>query len=260
MALSISPRTLAYCTKLLQPNLFTCTNDIDNALIEFEGVLNQSNYAAVLDGLFDDPLNIELILSGKYIFKPFNHMSWYILPPGLSNSTPLTTWILESFPNQLGAFQTSLASKLLQRLSVFFLFPPTPFLHDVQRVMAENHHLVSLAPVILRSLSEMTFDEDQVSESPKLTKAKPSQKKLKQAKRLNAKRVVDAKPFEVFKKPIPDNRRDAEKTVSNIMATLKTILEVCVDSWKTAATTKSAAHSSTLKLSVIHTWQMLLRR
>lgn len=55
---------MAYRAQLFNPKSLTTTKDIEDALLEFEGVLTEKNFIPVLDNLLDNPGIIELILSG----------------------------------------------------------------------------------------------------------------------------------------------------------------------------------------------------
>jgi hypothetical protein len=147
---------------------------------------------------------------------------------------PLTAWIIENFPKSHDAFSSSLASKILKKLSMFFLFPPVS-IEGIESRMADHYRLVNSAPDVLRVLSAMTFGDSDteadankrsvgVSKLPKV-KAK-SQKQAKQIRKLAMSKVVDLRPFETYSVSVPDSRQDAEITISHILGTQKSILKV----------------------------------
>ncbi|TFK38654.1 hypothetical protein BDQ12DRAFT_96280 [Crucibulum laeve] len=209
------PRKVTYRNDLFDPKNLANHKSIENTLFEFEGVLNENSFEQVLNDLFDQRYVVELILSN------------------LSESTPLSTWILERFPLTSNAFIASFCSKILSKLALFFIFPPLEFpSEDIKELMKSHYKTVTYAPAVLQSLLAMSFAEEgsQLDESPRHAKVKAKgQRKAKQAQRISEKRAVDAKPFLALDMLVPNNHQEATEAAAKVLASLKSILEFYLD-------------------------------
>lgn len=105
----------------------------------------------------------------------------------------------------------------------------------MSKSFAEQHRWVTSAPAALEILSTLKFTiaeaeaevgthEFGLLEFPKV-KGK-SQKQLKREKRVNGKRNIDTKSFEILGISVPCDQEAADLESTFILSTLKSILEV----------------------------------
>lgn len=59
------PRKVSYRTGLFDPSNLTSPSEIDSTLLEFAAVINRTNYAEVLNDLFEKKNIVVLVLSGR---------------------------------------------------------------------------------------------------------------------------------------------------------------------------------------------------
>lgn len=147
---------------------------------------------------------------------------------GVTESTPLREWMLEKFPNTPDTFSTSLARKVLNELSLFFLFPPIPMFEATS--MHSRYQAVQATPRVLETLKSMAFvdgDDHSFVQDAGSVKVKPkSQKKVRQAKQAARTPSVDPEPFNSLGVPVPSCRDDAKEVALTILASQKSILDV----------------------------------
>ncbi|KAF9042114.1 hypothetical protein BJ165DRAFT_1529567 [Panaeolus papilionaceus] len=119
----------------------TSEEHIVNALDEFGAVLNSNNYQLVLEDIQSQPFILELVLSN------------------ISSDIPLHEWMVATFPMDANLFIDSFPSKVLDRLSTFFLMQ---FPHAIQppRFANETSKFLSQTPQVLHALFAMAFVED----------------------------------------------------------------------------------------------------
>ncbi|GLB36677.1 putative uvrD-like helicase C-terminal domain [Lyophyllum shimeji] len=214
------PRKPVCRADLFEPSSFTHPEDIKSALAELESLITRENFTPVLEDLFDQPLVLELILSG------------------LPHTSALVSWILESFPSTCSAYCASIVSKLLPRISVFFMFQPLPLIDSrtASDYVSRYHRKVDITPKLLALLSSMTFeeeskdidvDEDDISY---FVKVKPNQSQRKRLKRTNGRPTLsrilqDLELLENYGLPYPCNRQEADILISKVLADAKANLE-----------------------------------
>ncbi|KAF8972584.1 hypothetical protein BDZ97DRAFT_1752471 [Flammula alnicola] len=220
-------RKVTYRTGLFDPTNLTTLGKINDALNEFASVLSRANHVQALEDVFDNSHIVELILSG------------------LSDEIPLSEWILEQFPTSPKSFESSFSSKLISKLSHFFLF------HLSSDETVRNHHqTANLAPEILQALFAGIFlEEDRLqvnAERPASSKkifAKSSQKQAKLAKKATRNNALDERPFAALNIPIPRTRRDAEAAAVSLLQRLKIILEFYLSRIRVPETSNSIKES-----------------
>ncbi|KAJ6544312.1 hypothetical protein B0H19DRAFT_1076434 [Mycena capillaripes] len=204
----VSPRKPSYRSDLFDPSAFTSIEAVENAIEEFQGIVNEVNAERILDDMISHESSavVRLVLSC------------------LSEEI-----IMSRFPTTPEEFGGSLAYKMLSQLSVFFLFAQSiPALH-------KNHQgLVKEAPELLTAIaSKLAVDRAEPASAALDVKKKSkatSQKKMKIARRMAAqsKNALDPVPFEHLNMPVPETLEELEKSVQIVLATQRSILEVRV--------------------------------
>ncbi|KAG5646925.1 hypothetical protein DXG03_002001 [Asterophora parasitica] len=216
------PRKHAFRQDLFNLSSFASPDDVATALSELTEILNQSNLIRVVEDLLDQPLAVELVLSS------------------LPASTPLSAWILDSFPVIASHYNLSIVSKLLPRLSTFFVFQPSlGWGRSTDELIASYHRSVDATPKLLTALSRMSFDTpvdidvvdvdaDDDYESMKFFKVKT--KRQKKAKQINTRTTAsqqasDVKLLREFSIPLPRDAHEVNVEMSKILANARAILE-----------------------------------
>ncbi|KAF5377280.1 hypothetical protein D9615_006447 [Tricholomella constricta] len=220
------PRNQACYDDLFNPSSSTSPGDVASALAELESVLNENNFSCVVEDLLDQPLLVELVLSRI-------------------SDTPLNKWIIESFPTTSSAYSTSLASKLLLRLSTFFIFQPSFGCRSIDGLISRYHRGVDATPKLLAALStmasgnvdvenDMEEDYDAMSNFFKV-KAKKTNKRSRQVNNrlMTSKQLQDAKLLADFSIPIPYDSYEADISTSKILADAKLMLQFYLETLRT---------------------------
>ncbi len=126
------------------------------------------------------------------------------------------------------AFDTSLASRLLNRFSVSLLFLPGAF-----TVLNQHRRAVELAAPLLKSLAAVQFAEEAVNEDESISPTSPtkrrSQKTRKQGMRASRAPVIDARPFDNYGVSVPTSQASAMELSATVLEEQKTILKVRID-------------------------------
>ncbi|KAG6840179.1 hypothetical protein C0991_008409 [Blastosporella zonata] len=211
----------AYRIELLER--FTSVNDIDLALNNLADYLAKENYERALTDLLEHPLTLELALSG------------------IRDSVPLTSWIFEDFPTSPSVYDASIASKLLNHLSLFFVFHevpvPVPGIEDNREAFSRLHHLVTATPQLLYALSALQFGDEQgerveLDDDDSLFFIKIKKGRKKRSKRganeqaSRSKATLDPRILPEFGILTPRSRKEAEEAVSTVLTGVKMIIEV----------------------------------
>ncbi|RDB28998.1 TPR and ankyrin repeat-containing protein 1 [Hypsizygus marmoreus] len=197
---------------LFDPYILKSRQDIANALKEFEDIVNEANFVPILEDLLEQeqPLVIELILSG------------------VSEAKPLTSWIIKRFPVSPESLDGSFASKLVSRLSVFFLFHPLPLSGGLSDFVtsSDRHRLVSTASKALSILSAMIFKDQEEREVRARSKYRGKYQKVsKQESQRTTKNLVDLKVLEDHLISVPSSQSDADSAMLTVLHYVKTSLE-----------------------------------
>ena len=152
----------------------------------------------------------------------------------INEEIPLQEWILDGFPTDPMSYHSSFSCKLLSRLSLYFLFYPSSN-QDFGYSMSDCHQIVKNALDVIRiPFASIFLDEnrqypERSAPSKKFqAKGSSSQKEDKRRKKAAAQdnNVLDEKAFVALSIPVPRSLSEAESTISDLMAKLKTILEV----------------------------------
>ena len=226
-------RKITYRAGLFDPVNLTTIETIDNALDEFGAVLNEANYAQALEVLLEQTHIVELLLSSRssVCFHPLQLLTRMA---DINEEIPLQKWILDGFPTNPMSYHSSFSCKLLSQLSHYFLFHPSSN-QDFDYSMSDCHQIVKNAlDVVQIPFASIFLDENrQCPERPAPSKkfqakGSSSQKEDKRRKKAAAQgnNVLDEKAFVALSIPVPRSLSDADSIVSNLLAKLKTILEV----------------------------------
>ncbi|KNZ80017.1 TPR and ankyrin repeat-containing protein 1 [Termitomyces sp. J132] len=207
----------AYGIDFSDPRHFTSPKDIQNALEGLARYLTKDNFARVLeDLLFEKALAIELVLAG------------------LPDSLPLNVWIIKNFPATFIEYDASIASKILLRLSLFFIFHR---LGIDSELLSRYHRDVEATPKLLSTLSSLHFGDDQsgndveedVDPNPHFFKIKARGKTKRSRQVANALMLSnsksDTKILSDFSFAIPHNQEEVEEVRSQVIANAKSILQ-----------------------------------
>ncbi|KAF9523644.1 hypothetical protein CPB83DRAFT_681179 [Crepidotus variabilis] len=203
-------RKVQYRTGLFNPENLSDIQKIDDALNEFGGAINRENYVSSLKELLDRNHIIELVISS------------------IGEHVPLKQWILDDFPSSAKEFDESFAGQILGRLHMFIRF-------HVSQPMMMDQHSIEAAPDLFQMMLNMTFvDKDKTSTDKvvvaKKSKAKPSQRELKQARKaVHDAATVDYKLFKTLSLPVPKSRLEAEVTCMGLLVQLKVTLAVILE-------------------------------
>ncbi|KAG6839283.1 hypothetical protein C0991_004136, partial [Blastosporella zonata] len=209
---------------LLQPGdrvqLFTSVDEIEVALNDLADYLTKENYQSVLTDLVEHPLVIELVLSG------------------IRDSVPLTSWIFEDFPTSINTYKASIASKLLNHLSLFFVFHPVPIteIQDTRETFTGIHRLIITTPEVLSALSALQFEQEQgeyeeqdhensmfIKIKTKGQKKRPKRGGNKPARR--SKVTLDSRILSKYGISTPLGREETDEAISKVLAHVKNILK-----------------------------------
>lgn len=140
---------------------------------------------------------------------------------------------MQSFPNTPDAFESSLASRLLDRFSVSLLFLPSSAATDAFELLNQHRRAVELAPPVLRTLACTSFAEDVIEDddgasptSPTSPTKRRSQQKRKQAAKASRAPVIDGRPFENYGVSVPATKSAAADLGATVLEEQMTILKV----------------------------------
>ncbi|PPQ98968.1 hypothetical protein CVT24_003464 [Panaeolus cyanescens] len=201
---------------------------VSDALNEFGAALNSNNFHLVIDDILSQPSILELVLSN------------------ISSEIPLTEWMVANFPPDGKSFLDSLASKVLDRLSTFFLVR-----RSSQTLPSGNPRevatFVSQAPQVFRALFAMTFVdelESPISLRPQMsTKSKAnSQRQQKRLKKLSN----NIQHEDVLRKAnisIPQDKSDATDIAESILTRLRHMYETLLSAIRFPDVSKSIRES-----------------
>lgn len=149
-------------------------------------------------------------------------------------------WIIDRFPTDPDVFTSTLASRLLPRISAFLLFLPFSFSTETNRSLTDHHRSVEYAPCVLQTLKSMSLplqslgvpvedvlDQGEEDEPPHtlLLKVKPkTQRKNKQGRRKGP--LIDTKHFQTLGHVIPTSKEDSDQLARRMLDSLKSALQV----------------------------------
>ena len=228
------------CLALLEKNVLVDDVSVENALCSLEAHIVDPGVD--LDELITEigsvPHLLEVVLSGAF-------MRWSRgrgLMKGTNvgvNEYPfrvLHDTILQSFPTTYDAFESSLAARLLNHLSVSLLFIPlgTVTARVKFASLGQHRHAIELAAPVLQSLSGAIFnevaipDDDSASpSSPSSPTKRKSQQKRKQSMRASRAPVIDPRPFDNYGIMVPTSSSQASQLGATILEEQMNILKVC---------------------------------
>jgi hypothetical protein len=146
----------------------------------------------------------------------------------MENPSPLCDWIIDRFPTSAKSFESSMASKLLQSMSLFFIFLDYSFPEEVFGSIKQHRRLVELGAPVLQALVPLLdskddpFGENNVAEGASFKVKSNTQRKNKRTKRP----IMDETPFQGLQISVPASREEAEALASSVLADQKIALQV----------------------------------
>ncbi|KAI0735956.1 P-loop containing nucleoside triphosphate hydrolase protein [Earliella scabrosa] len=149
--------------------------------------------------------------------------------------------ILQSFPNLPATYESSLASRLLDRFSVSLLFLPPGAAsdRDAFALLSAHRRAVELAGPLLKVLSNLHFADEalkeEVSVSPTSPTKRRSQQKRKQSFRASRAPVVDQRPFDTYGVAVPTTQAEVIALTSNVLEEQLNILKYYLDIHRNSA-------------------------
>ncbi|KAF9050293.1 hypothetical protein BJ165DRAFT_1341573 [Panaeolus papilionaceus] len=189
----------------------TSEEQIVNDLNEFGAVLNSNNYQVVLEEIQSQSFILELVLSN------------------ISSDIPLREWMVATFPMDANLFIDSFPSKVLDRLSTFFLmqFPqaiqPPGFANETSKFLSQT-------PQVLRALFAMVFVEDMgapvVQTRPQLsTKTKANSQRYQKQLKKQASNLQHEDVLLKANVTIPHTKVEAMEVAASILSRLRDCYE-----------------------------------
>ncbi|KAK0443136.1 uncharacterized protein EV420DRAFT_1649415 [Desarmillaria tabescens] len=200
------PRKRIYRSDLFSQEQLASVDALESALWELQNLLTIDNFKHVFQELFDNesPHILLLVLSS------------------LSETTSLTSWLLESFPSEPADYDASVHYKAISCLSAEFL--SSPFVED-KKLCARYHEITQLTPKVLKYLVSLLRPIDIGSEHHnKKGKTKRSQRKLQQVKQDDGATASVKKYFDVLNVDMPETSSEAFALMDHILQSQKDIL------------------------------------
>ncbi|SJL05199.1 uncharacterized protein ARMOST_08565 [Armillaria ostoyae] len=191
-------RKRIYRSDLFSPEKLTSTDALERTLQELQNILTKDNFKRVFQELADNesPHVLLLVLSS------------------LSETTPLTSWFLESFPSEAEDYDATVHYKTISCLSTAFL--SSTFVAD-KELCARHHEKAQIAPKALQYLDSFLHSIDIRTQHYNKGKAKPSQWKGPQVQRDDGASILVEKYFDVLNVNIPKTSSQAYILVDLIL-------------------------------------------
>jgi hypothetical protein len=146
----------------------------------------------------------------------------------------LTEWAINGFPTSPDFFSTSLAHKILLRLSLSLLFVTYSTRSDVLGDLPDLRRQVELVAPVLDAIAPLLLLDLNTTSNPLEDpgndfnpKAKKSQRQRKLAKRAGRNSAVDLKLFDDLKVAVPASSAEAKALATELLVKQKSLLQVC---------------------------------
>ncbi|KAK0456957.1 hypothetical protein EV421DRAFT_103155 [Armillaria borealis] len=191
-------RKRIYRSDLFSPEKLTSTDALERTLQELQNILTKDNFKRVFQELADNesPHVLLLVLSS------------------LSETTPLTSWFLESFPSEAEDYDATVHYKTISCLSTAFL---SSTLVADKELCARHHEKAQIAPKALQYLDSFLHSIDIRTQHYNKGKAKPSQWKGPQVQRDDGASILVEKYFDVLNVNLPKTSSQAYILVDLIL-------------------------------------------
>ncbi|KAK0198135.1 hypothetical protein F5146DRAFT_995722 [Armillaria mellea] len=198
------PHKRVYRSDLFSPSKLTSSGLLESSLEEIRSGLTKDNFKSVFQELINNesPHILLLVLSS------------------LGETTPLRSWLLQSFPSAPVNYDDTIHCKIMSRLSIFF----NSYSVGDEDLCARYHEVTQVTSNVLKYLASFPQAID-IGSDHRSNKGKVSQKKRKQARRAENAAAFVQKDFDVLDVDMPESSSDASILVDNILQTQKDALE-----------------------------------
>ncbi|PBK77543.1 hypothetical protein ARMSODRAFT_949477 [Armillaria solidipes] len=200
------PHKRVYRSDLFSPSKLTSSELLESALEELQNGLTKDNFEPVFQQLINESPHIILLVLSS-----------------LGETTPLRSWMLQSFPSEPVNYDDTIHYKIIFCLSTEFMFSSSYSVGD-KDLCARYHEVTQVTSNILKYLVSFLQAID-IGSDHRNKKGKVSQKKRKQAKRAENAAALVEKDFDVLDVDMPETSSDASILVDGILQTQKDALE-----------------------------------
>ncbi|KAK0478174.1 hypothetical protein IW261DRAFT_1482258 [Armillaria novae-zelandiae] len=200
------PHKRVYRGDLFSSSKLTSSKLLESALDELQNGLTKDNFDPVIQQLIDESPHIVLLVLSS-----------------LGETTPLRSWVLQSFPSEPVTYDDTIHYKIISCLSTEFMFSSSYFVGD-KELCARYHEIAQVTPNILKYLVSFLQAID-IGSDHRNKKGKISQKKRKQVERVEYAATLVKKDFDVLDVDMPTTSSDASFLVDSILQTQKDALE-----------------------------------
>ncbi len=222
-------RKRLYRSDLFSAEQLTSRDALDSAVEELQSILKKDNVKYVLQELINNeiPRTLVLVLSCKLTPSSFSDgiSSSYIFT-ALGETTPLISWLLESFPTEATNYETTVHSKTVSCLSKELI--SSAFVED-KELCARYHEMAEITPKVLQYLVSFLHPIDIESEHyNRKGKAKQSPRKPQEVKRTDSITITTSvkKYFDVLDVDMPETSSEASALVDHVLQSQKETLKV----------------------------------
>lgn len=222
------PHKRAYRSDLFSPNKLTSSELLESSLGELQSGLTKDNFEFVFQELINNesPHILLLVLSCKLTSSSYLIVYRVDTFTALGETTPLRSWMLQSFPSKPVNYDDTIHYKIISCLSTEFM-PSSSYSVGDEELCARYHEVTQVTSNILKYLVSFLQAID-IGPDHRNKKGKVSQKKRKQAERAEYAAALVKKDFDVLDVDMPETSSDASTLVDNILQTQKDALEVGV--------------------------------
>ncbi|KAK0440419.1 uncharacterized protein EV420DRAFT_1650550 [Desarmillaria tabescens] len=206
------PRKRIYRSDLFSSEQLASRDVLDSALEELKSLLTKDNFKHVFQELIDNesPRVLLLVLSCSYMFI------------ALSETTPLISWLLESFPSEAATYDGTIHYKAISCLSTELL--SSSFAED-KELCTRYHELVQITPEVLKYLVSVRPIDTGSERHNKKGKAKQSQRRPQQVKREDGATALVERYFDILNVDMRKTSSDASVLVDRVLQSQKDILQ-----------------------------------
>ncbi|KAG7450840.1 uncharacterized protein BT62DRAFT_1001654 [Guyanagaster necrorhizus] len=200
----MSPKQI-YRSDLFTPGKLASAHLLDSALEELKGILTKHNFKHVFQDLLDNesPRVLLLVLSS------------------LSETTPLISWLLESFPSEPANYDATVHYNIISRISIELI---SSSLIEEKEPCARYHEIAQIAPKVLQYLASFLRSIN-IRSDHRNKKGKAKQKKIQQAKREDEATLLVEKYFDVLNVEMPGTWSEASILMDHILQSQKDTLK-----------------------------------
>ncbi|KAK0506408.1 hypothetical protein EDD18DRAFT_1455735 [Armillaria luteobubalina] len=200
------PHKRVYRSDLFSPSKLTSSSLLESALEELQNGLTKDNFEPVVQQLINESPHIILLVLSS-----------------LGETSPLRSWMLQSFPSKPMNYDDTIHYKIISCLSTEFMFSSSYFMGD-KELCARYHEVTQVTSNILKYLVSFLQAID-IGSDHRNKKGKISQKKRKQVERAEYAAALVKKDFDVLDVDMPTTSSDASILVDIVLQTQKDALE-----------------------------------